>query len=108
MILPTDFEARTVDLVRRCTRDIAECDSAQISVVFQCGNPVVRFAFGDPRFSRPLLMVGLLGESKKNPLAPGRLITEAELERHVRTWVEEYLKLNGIEITTKVVTDACL
>lgn len=109
MILPPDFEARTVELVRRCTRDIAECDKAEITVEWRGPGPAIRFAFGDSRlFGRPILTIGLFGQSRSRPLEPGRLITSDELERHVRPWVEEYLKLNGIEITRKVVIDACI
>lgn len=109
MILPPDFEARTLEVVRRCTDDIAECYQAEIAMVWLGPNPAVRFSFGDPILrSRETLTIGLVAESKKHPLAEGQLISTAQLERHVRPWVEEYLKLNGIEYKGKVVTDACL
>lgn len=116
MILPADFEQRTLELVRNCIHDIPECDQAQIKIVFQGQAPAIQFAFGDPtwggdkRFwSKPTLTIGLVAESRQNPLAPGRLVTGDHLRRHLREWVEDYLKLCGIEIfSRKVVTDACL
>lgn len=117
MILPPDYEARTVELVWTYVRDIPECNVAKIEVVFIGQNPALRFMFGGPiqfkkgdkaPVSRPTLTVGLVAESRKNPLAPGRLLGPEQLQRQVRPWIEEYMKLNGIEISTKVVTDACL
>lgn len=109
MILPPDFEARTLEVVRRATDDIADCDSADISVIFQGAAPAVRFVFGDPRLiGRAALSVQLVAESRKNPLAPGRLVHGDELRRHVRNSVEQYLKLNGIEISRKAMNHADL
>jgi hypothetical protein len=103
VILPPDYERRTVDTVRRILDDIPECATAQISVVFEGQEPRLRMVFGDPNsFSRPMLKVGLLAQSRQNPLGPGRLITDAQIQRHVREWVEEYFKLQGTPITQKV------
>lgn len=109
MILSADFESRTVETVRRLTGDIAECESAEITVLFQGAVPAVRFVFGDPRLlGRPSLAVQLVTESRKNPLAPGRLIEGDQLRRHVRDSVERYFKLNGLEISRKAMTNARL
>lgn len=109
MILPPDYEARVIDTARRCTDDIVECAAADITFQWLLTNPAIRFSFGDARlFGRPTLTVGLLAESRVHPLEKGRLLTIAQIERHVRTWVEDYLKLNGLEMTRKVVTDACV
>lgn len=103
MIYPPDFEARTVEAVRRILDDIPECASAEISVVFDDQEPRLRLAFGDPKaFSRRMLKIGLLAQSRQNPLAPGRLIPTAQLQRHVREWVEEYFKIQGTPLTKKV------
>jgi hypothetical protein len=102
MLYPADFEPRTLDSVRRWTDDIADCDSAEISIVWKGQAPFVRFAFGHPILNgRPALGVALVAESRKNPLAPGRLVEGDELRRHVRTSVEQYLHANGIEIARK-------
>ncbi len=102
MIIPLDYEARTLDAVRHITADIPECAAAELSVVFVMGLPQLRIAFGDPNsFSRPMLKVGLIAESKQNPLAPGRLLAPHQLQRHVREWVEEYFKFQGTPITIK-------
>lgn len=102
MILPPDFEARTVEFVRRITDDILDCASAEISVIFQGAVPVVRFVFGHPQLcGRAALGVQLVTESRKNPLAPGRLIEGDQLRRHVRESVETYLAANGIELSRK-------
>lgn len=103
MILPPDFEKRTVEAVRQVLGDIPECAAADISVTFEVGEPRLRMVFGDPRlFSRPMLKISLLAESRKNPLAPGRLVSTSQLQRHVREWVEEYFKIQGTPITQKV------
>ena len=103
MIVPPDFEVRTVDAVRTVIADIPECASAEVSVVFELGLPFLRIAFGDTKaFSRPMLKIGLCAESRQNPLSPGRLITPQQLQRHVREWVEDYFKLQGMPITKKV------
>lgn len=109
MIYPPDFEKRTVDEVRRITGDIADCDSAEVSVIFYGGAPAVRFVFGDARLrGRPSLAVQLVSESRKNPLAPGRLVEGDRLRRHVRDSVEGYFKANGLEVTRKATIDARL
>lgn len=109
MILPPDYAQRALDIARRCTDDIAECYQAEITCVWLGTNPAIRFTFGDPRLlSRETLTIGLVAESKQHPLAEGRLLTMQQIQRHVRPWVEEYLKLNGLEYKGKVVTDACL
>ena len=100
MILPPDFEQRTVETVRRFLDDIPECAGAELSVEWQGQAPALRFVFGDPRlFSRPLLMINLVAESAKNPLAEGRLLEGDMLRRVVREWVERYFKLQGVPIT---------
>lgn len=94
MILPPDFEARTVEDVRRFVDDIPECASAEISITWQGQAPSLRFAFGDPsEHCRPILVANLVAESKNNPLAPGRLVHGDTLRRVIREWVEIYLKL---------------
>ncbi len=109
MILPPDFEARTVEEVRRFVDDIPECAAAEISVTWQGRAPSLRFAFGDPRQRcRPILVVNLVAESKKNPLAPGRLVQGDVLRRVVREWVETYLKLQGPYNSEKVKNNASL
>jgi hypothetical protein len=109
MILPADFEARTIETVRRFTDDIAECGAAEISIVFQGSVPTVRFVFGEPHLrGRPALGVQLVTESRKNPLAPGRLVEGDQLRRHVRDSVERYFQLNGLELTRKAMNDARL
>ncbi len=103
MILPPDYESRTLDAVRRIVDDIPECASAEISVEFVVGHPRLRFAFGDPSLrARPLLLVGLIAQSKQNPLSPGRLLGPEQLQRHVRDWVEEYFRIQGTPITQMV------
>lgn len=109
MILPPDFEQRTLDVVRECTRDIVECAEAEISVVFHDGTPFVRFVFGDKRLrGRPTLTMGLVEPSSADLLAQGRLVEKSKLQKHIRIWVEKYLKLNGVTITRKVAEDAYL
>lgn len=109
MVIDPSFERRTVDEVRRFTDDIAECDAAEISITYHGPVPVVRFVFGDKRLlGRPALGVQMVTESRKNPLAPGRVIEGDELRRHVRNSVEQYLKLNAIEVTRKAMTHAHL
>ena len=104
MILSADFEARTVEVARRLTDDIAECEAADISIFFIGQLPLLKFVFGDKRLiGRPALHVQLITESRKNPLAPGRVIQGDALRRHVRESVEAYFKLNGIQISMKAV-----
>lgn len=103
MIIPPDFEARTLDAVRIVLADLPECANADISVTFELGLPFLRIVFGDTKsFARPLLKIGLCAQSRQHPLAPGRLITPQQLQRHVREWVEEYFKLQGTPLTKKV------
>lgn len=112
MILGPDFEARTVEQVRRWTDDIEECSMALISVVTYGGVPSVEFIFNDQTpvareakaaglRGSPLLNVQMVAESRNNPMKPGRLLASDELKRHVRTSIETYFKLNGLEITRK-------
>lgn len=102
MIYPPDFVKRTLDDVRRWTDDIADCDSAKITVLWRGQAPVVRFAFGHPiLFGRPTLAVALIANSLSKPFAPGRLLQGDELRRHVRSSVETYLHANGIQIARK-------
>lgn len=109
MILASDFEKRTVEATRRLLDDIPECDDAEITVEFQGQAPAVRFVFGDQRLrARPLLMVNLVAESAKNPLAPGRLLTGDAFRRVVREWVERYFKLQGVPTTRRITTHAGL
>jgi hypothetical protein len=109
VLYPPEFEARTIDVVRRCTDDITDCATAEVSVEWYGQAPVVRFVFGHPKLrGRPALGVALITESRKNPLAPGRLIQGDELRRHVRDSVERYLKANGIEIARKAMSHASL
>ncbi len=109
MILPPDFERRTVEEVRRSVDDIPACAGAEISVVWQGQAPALRFAFGDPDDRvRPILVIGLVAESRTNPLAPGRLVGGDQMRRVVREWVEEYFTLQGVPISKKVVSHAAL
>ncbi len=110
MILPPDFEARTVDTVRRLTDDIVECERATIRVDFAGEAPIIEFIFQDPRLKTgsPMLGVQMIAYSRKNPLAAGRIVEGDELRRHVRDSVEQYFKMNGLAITKKVVQNACL
>ncbi len=109
MILPPDYERRTVGEVRRSLDDIPECASAEISITWQGQAPALRFAFGDSSERvRPILVVGLVAESRKNPLAPGRLVGGDQLRRVVREWVEEYFKLQGLPISKKELNHAAL
>lgn len=102
MLYPPEFEKRTLDDVRRWTDDIADCDSAEISIQWRGQAPVVRLIFGHPILNgRPALAVALVAESRKNPLAPGRLLEGDELKRHVCSSIEQYLHANGIEIARK-------
>lgn len=102
MIYPPDFEKRVLDDVRRWTDDIAECSSAELSILWHGQAPSVRFVFGHPmRHGRAGLVVMLVAESLSNPLAPGRLMEGDELRRHVCNSVETYLKANGIQIARK-------
>lgn len=104
MIFAPDFERRITETARRHTDDIVQCDQADLDVMWVGGRPILRFIFrGLPGLSgRPYLGVGLVAESRKNPLAVGRLLEGDELRRHVIDSVEAYLKANGIEITRKV------
>jgi hypothetical protein len=106
MILEPGFEKRTEDAVRRLTDDIAECERAEIKVIWRGAIPLVRFRFTDPRLPAgcPMLAVQLVTESRKNPLAPGRVVAGDELRRHVRDSVENYFRHNGIETTKKAFT----
>lgn len=109
MILPPDFEPRTVEEVRGFLDDIPECASAEITIVFQGQAPCLRFAFGDPRLRcRDLLVVNLVAESRLNPLAAGRLVTGDALRRVVREWVETYFKIQGVPLSKKVVNHAAV
>lgn len=108
MIFETDFEKLTVDLARRCTDDIVECDTAEVSVIWHGEAPYIRFVFGDKRlFGRPACGVAMIAESRKNPLAPGRLVNGDQLRRHIRDTIEAYLKAEGITISRKAF-HACL
>lgn len=108
MIYPLEFERRAIDAARRFTDDIAECERAIISVIWVGNAPLLRFLFDDPRLpaGAPTLAVQLITESRKSPLAPGRVVEGDRLRRHVRDSVEAYLKANGIEITRKVFANA--
>jgi len=109
MILPPDFEVRTVEEVRRFLDDIPECADAEITVTFQGQAPCLRMVFGDPRLrARPLLAINLVAESRKNPLAPGRLVSGDTLRRVVREWVENYFKLQGVPLSKKVESHAAV
>lgn len=109
VLLPLGFEEEIVERARRLLDDIPECDAAEISIVFQGQAPALRLVFGDPRLrARPLLMINLVAESAKNPLAPGRLLTGDEFRRGVREWVERYFKLQGVPITKRVSINASL
>ncbi len=102
MFYPNEFEPKTLDNVRRWTDDIADCDTAEITIQWHGQQPIVRFAFGHPILNgRPSLGVSLVSESKKNPFAPGRLLDGDELRSHVRNSVEKYLHSNGIQIARK-------
>jgi len=101
VIFPADYEARTLDVVRRCTDDIVECDEATINVLFHVGVPMVEFIFNIPhKGGKPLLHVQLVAESRKNPLSQ-RLIEGDELKRWVRSSVENYFKKEGLTLTRK-------
>lgn len=103
MILPPDFEARTVEEVRKFTDDIKECAEAKVSVIQQGAVPCIEWIFNVPSLrGRPTLTVQMVTESRKNPLAPGRLIAGDELRRHVRDSVDRYFKLEGLTLTRKV------
>jgi hypothetical protein len=105
----TDFEKRNIEAARNATYDIADCDRADVDVIWSHGVPLLRFIFGHPQLrGRPSLAVQLVSESRKNPLAPGKAIEGDKLKRHVRESVETYLKANGIEITRKVFENASL
>lgn len=107
MVFPPDFEARTVDFARDATRDIGECAAADVSVQWYGAAPMLRFVFGRlGQSARPALGVQMITESRKNPLAPGRLLSGDELRRHIRKSVEAYLKVNGIEVTRKAFSNA--
>lgn len=109
MILPPDYEARTVEEVRNFTDDIKECAEAKVSVVFQGAVPSVEWTFNVPSLrGRPTLTVQLVTESRKNPLAPGRLIYGDELRRHVRSSVERYFQLEGLTLTRKAMQNVIL
>lgn len=102
LLYEKDFEKRVVENVRRWTDDISDCDTADISIQWQGQAPIVRFAFGHPVLNgRPTLGIALVAESKKNPLAPGRLLEGNELKAHVRGSIERYLHANGIQIARK-------
>jgi hypothetical protein len=108
MLFPVDFDRRVVDEARRFTDDIVECDRAAVSVIWVGQAPLLKFTFDDPRLpaGSPTLAVQLITESRKSPLAPGRLVEGDRLRRHVRDSVEAYLRANGIEITRKVFQNA--
>lgn len=96
LVLPPDYAQRTVDAVRLVLDDIPACAAAELKVVFHGQVPQLRIVFGPPtQFSRNMLKIGLLMESRQNPLGPGRLVPTAQLQRHVRVWVEDYLKIQG-------------
>lgn len=108
-IIDPTYEPRTIELARRCTDDIAQCDAAEVSIVWRLGVPLLRFVFGElSELGRPSLNVQLVAESRSNPMKPGRVLEGDQLRRHVRDSVEGYLKLNGIEITRKVLNNASL
>ena len=109
MILPPDFERRTVEEVRRSVDDIEQCADAEITVTFQGQAPVLRFVFGDAsERCRPMLVVNLVAESRKNPLAPGRLVQGDQLRRVVREWVENYFTLQGLPISRRATNHAAV
>jgi len=111
-VYPPEFEKRTLDDVRRWTDDMADCDNAKISVEFYGGAPGVRFLFEHPLLKQngsPCLIVMMVAESRKNPLAPGRLMQGEELKRVVRDRIDAYFKLNGLQIARKAMYEnACL
>jgi hypothetical protein len=107
MIYAVDFEPRAIEAARKATDDIVQCRDAEVTVIWYGQAPAVRFAFGDLRLrGRPTCGVQLVAQSRKNPLAPGRLLEDDELRRHVRDTVEAYLKMNGIEIARKYMENA--
>ncbi len=109
MLLPPDYEQRTIEEVRNFTDDIKECAEAKCSVVFQGAVPSVEWIFNVPSLlGRPTLTVQLVTESRKNPLAPGRLIKGDELRRHVRDSVDRYFKLAGHTLTRKAMKNVIL
>lgn len=108
MILDPNYKKRTLDEVRRFVGDIAECDKATVDLLFEGGRPIVKFVFDIPtKYGKPSFGVALVAESKSRPLE-GRLLEGDELRRHVRSSVEQYLKLNGINISTKAILNASL
>lgn len=112
MLYPPDFDKRAVEIARRATDDIVECDRADVSVIHEESAPMIRFIFAEDlraRFiSAPAFFIELVAHSRKNPLAPGRLLEGDEIRRRVRESVEQYLKMNGIEVTRRKVENACL
>lgn len=110
MIIPGDYRMRMAEFARRCLDDIVECSDADISVVELYGVPMLRLVFGDQRLnSLPMFRIQLVAESRSQPLAPGRLLLEAdETKRYIRSAVERYFRLGGLELTRKAMNHACV
>lgn len=99
LLVPGDYETRTLEVARTLLQDIVPCRDADYRILWMGGAPHLVVAFHLPEtVHQPACAVRLVTLSRSDPLKAGTHLEGDRLRRHIRTSIETYLHKNGVKL----------